>query len=295
MLRKAGLIAHPVLLSTRSHGMLTPTSPTVSDFNYTIVQVIIDNKPMLFDATEPNLPAGMIPFRCLNINGMLIKKDAPEEIPLTNTSSRTNTSVVMELAEGKLVGNMTTRTSGQNAFDFREEVKDAGGSKEYFEKLKNNSSDIKYLSYSFANLDSIYLPLDKKYKFSIENPNENENTILYINPILSERLQKNPFTSPTREYPVDYGSPVLVNYTLNIKIPEGYLAEELPKNKSYVLDDKAGSYSYQIGQTNGQIILSTRFKIEKSLFLPINYEHLKTFYDLIVAKESEQIILKKSN
>jgi hypothetical protein len=293
MLRKAGLTADPVLLSTRSNGMLTPTSPSINDLNYLIIQAIIDGNPILLDATEPNLPAGLIPFRCLNWNGILIKKDASKEIPLTNTGSRSNNSVFMELSDGKFVGNMNLKTIGLSAFNFREEVKDAGGAKDYFEKLKNNSSDIQYLDYSFANLDSINLPMDRTYKFSIDNPVENEDSILYVNPILIDRLQKNPFTSPKREYPVDFGTSFFSNYILIFKIPEGYKVDELPENKSFALDEKAASYAYLAGQADGQITLNTRFKIDKSLFLPSEYENLKAFYDLVVAKESEQIILKK--
>jgi hypothetical protein len=44
---------------------------------------------------------------------------------------------------------------------------------------------------------------------------------------------------------------------------------------------------------DNRIILNLRFSIDKSLFLPEEYKNLKEFFDLIVAKEAEQIVLKK--
>jgi len=303
MLRQAGIKADPVLLSTRSHGILTPTSPTLSEFNYVIVQAMADNVPMLLDATEImlldateiNLPAGTIPFRCLNIEGVLIKKDAPTKVPLINKGSKTNILASLEMSDGKLTGTLRTNVSGVDAFDFRENVKEAGGEKDYFGKIKNNSVEIRYLDYSYTNIDNIYLPVEKNYKFELENSGESDAEILYINPILTARLQKNPFTSPSREYPVDFGSAFLVNYLLNFKIPEGYQVEELPKSKSVTLAENAGSYIYQIAQDAQQITINARFNIGKSLFVPDEYKNLQAFYDMVVAKEAEQIILKKIN
>lgn len=295
MLRKSGISADPVLLSTRDHGLLSPVFATLTDCNYVIAKAMIDGNPVLFDATEPDLPAGMIPFRCLNGNGVRILKESPEEVSLTNTASGKTTTITAELKDGKLAGKIVSRLTGLNAFNFREEVKKAGGAQEHFDKLKNKTADLQYLDFSYANLDSIYLQIEKNYTVENDQTAESENEILYINPILSERLQKNPFSSPSREYPVDFGNSFYEYYVLDLKVPEGYMVEELPQKKMFALGAKAGLYSYQAAEMNGRIIVSTRFKIEKPLFLPEEYNSLKSFFDLVVAKESEQIIFKKIN
>ena len=293
MLKAAGLTVDPVLLSTRKHRILSPSNPTLSDLNYVIVRVMVDQTPMLLDATEPNLPAGSIPFRCLNGKGILIRKGAPEDVLLMNLPSRTATSASLELVDGKLSGKLISKLSGEDAYDFRESVRVAGGSKEYFEKVKNNSTEIKFLDYTYTNLDSIHLGVDRMYQFQLENSVATDDAILYISPMLTERHQKNPFISPTREYPVDFGSSFVTSYIFSFKIPEGYQVEELPKAESVVLGDKDGSYVYQATNANGLITINIRFRINKTLFLPSEYEHLRKFYDMIISKESEQIVLKK--
>jgi hypothetical protein len=106
-------------------------------------------------------------------------------------------------------------------------------------------------------------------------------------------MQKNPFSAPTREYPVDFGLPFNENYRLILNVPDGYQVEELPKSKSFIMDNKDAVFAYQIGQIDNRIMLNIRFSVSKPLFLPAEYTALKDFFDLVVAKESEQIVLKK--
>lgn len=293
MLNEAGIEANPVILSTRKNGIISIVHASISDCNYVIARVVINGVPVLLDATEPNLPAGLIPFRCLNGKGRMIKKDNVEEVELTNVKSGSHTLISIELKDGKFTGNVISSETGLNAFAFRESVKDAGGQKEYFEKLRNKSSDIQYTDYSYTNLDSIYKPVEKRYNIILQNESEPDADILYFNPVLIDRITNNPFTSPTREYPVDYGVSSSEIYQLNLIIPDGYKVEELPQSRSFALGGKGGSFIYKIVQTDNIVSFSMRLNIDKTLLLPDEYINLQEFYNIIVAKESEQIVLKK--
>lgn len=69
-LREAGLSAEPVLLSTRSHGAVSQEFPLLEQFNYVVALVALpDKKELLLDVTEPLLPAGVLPTRCLSQAG----------------------------------------------------------------------------------------------------------------------------------------------------------------------------------------------------------------------------------
>jgi hypothetical protein len=293
MLQKAGISADPVILSTRDHGIISPVHASLSDCNYIIVRTTINDKPVFMDATEPNLPAGLLPYRCLNGKGIVIKTDSAEEIELANAPSVNNTMANLEIKQGKLTGKILNRLAGLDAFNFRQEVKKAGGQDAQFKLLKEKAEGIEYLNYSYTNLDSLYAPISKTYDVNIELNGDEDASILYIYPMVTERMTKNPFTTLTREYPVDFGVPYNETYKLNLVIPDGYQVEELPKSKSIVLDDKVGIFTYQIAQMDKRVVLNMRLSILKSLFLPSEYSNLKSFFDLIVAKEAEQIVLKK--
>lgn len=293
MLNEAGIAADPVILSTRKNGMISPAHPTLSDCNYLISRTMINGREVLLDATEPDLPAGTIPYRCLNGQGKLIKKESVEDVELANGKSGESTAVFVKVVDGKFTGNVISSEMGLSAFDFRESVKNAGGEKEYFDKLKNKSTDIHYVDYKYTNLDSIYLAVEKKYNFILQNDSEADADILYFNPVLFKRLTENPFTAPTREYPVDYGMPFFESYQLNLTVPDGYKVEELPQSKSFSLQDKSGSFIYSVAMADNNIVFSLRLTINKPIFLPDEYKMLQEFYNLIIAKESEQLVLKK--
>jgi hypothetical protein len=293
MLTEAGIEAYPVLMSTRSNGLISIVHPSLTDCNYVIVMAMINGAPILLDATEPNLQAGVLPFRCLNGTGRKIKREGVEEVNLTNARPTCYNVVNLEFKEGKFTGNILSRKTGLNAFDFRQSVKNAGGQKEYFEKLRNGSTDIQFDDYSFSNLDSLHLPVMIKYNISLRNESEPGADILYINPILVDRTTKNQFSLPTRVFPIDYGGVSSDIYQLNLIVPEGYKVEELPQSKTFALEGKSGSYNYQVKQTDNTISFSTRLTIDKTLFLPSEYKMLQEFFNIIVSKESEQIVLKK--
>ena len=294
MLKKAGIVANPVVLSTRENGMLLMTHASLSDCNYVIVQAIIDGKPILLDATEPNLQAGGIPFRCLNGNGHLIKDEESEEVPMVNQQSVENTLVELGIKDGKMTGSFNKKIAGLSAMNFRESVKTAGGSKEHFDKLKNSATDIDYVEYQYTNMDSINQPVYSKYNIALKEAPDSDAGIIYIDPVLIERQKSNPFTSPTRTYPVDFGLPFIQTYNFQLTIPEGYSVEELPKSASFGLSEKGGKFQYQVAQVGNKIVLNMRFSIDKAIFIPSEYLNLKEFYNLVINKQAEQIILKKT-
>lgn len=111
LLRSAGLDADPVLLSTRNHGIIFPNHPSISSFNYVIATVKINDNRYLLDVTEPNLPFGMLPERCLNGEGRMIKKNASGWINLIPQNACRN--VIM--GDFKITGNVIQGVVTQQA------------------------------------------------------------------------------------------------------------------------------------------------------------------------------------
>ncbi len=294
ILNSAGIKANPVILSTRQNGILSVTHPSISDCNYVIVEAIVDGKPILLDATEPNLQPGYLPFRCLNGDGHLITNEGSEPVPLLNPKSIENTLVELKIKDRKMSGTIKCQSFGLSAFNFRETVIKSGGKLEYFNKIKNSSTDLDYLAFQFNKLDSLNQPVDVEYKIAYKDgADANSAGIIYIDPILINRQKNNPFTVPVREYPVDFGVPYSETYTLQLTIPEGYGVEELPKSRSLIMEGKGGQFNYVVTQVGNDIVLKLSISIDKALFVPSEYQILKDFYDLIITKEGEQIVLKK--
>ncbi|TAE50157.1 MAG: transglutaminase, partial [Bacteroidetes bacterium] len=118
---------------------------------------------------------------------------------------------------------------------------------------------------------------------------------IYVKPLLNEATEKNPFTQESREYPVDFAYPILERYTLILSPPEGYVIEELPKPASFSMPGGAAKFTLNAAVAAGNVQLISTVELKQVSFYPEEYSALKQFFDLIVAKQSEQIVLKKVN
>ena len=118
--------------------------------------------------------------------------------------------------------------------------------------------------------------------------------MIYLNPFLYSKQAENPFKLEKREYPVDFGYSFDKLYMIKIIIPEGYVIEEMPKAKMFMLPNNASKYSYNAVQTGNMITIISNLQINNSLFTQAEYPNLREFFNQVVAKQAEQIVLKKS-
>ncbi len=59
------------------------------------------------------------------------------------------------------------------------------------------------------------------------------------------------------------------------------------------LPNKDGKFIYQISTLGNKLICTLSFAINKSLFLPTEYDFLKQFYQMVINKQNEPVVLKK--
>lgn len=127
---------------------------------------------------------------------------------------------------------------------------------------------------------------------------EDENAspgVLYFNPIMAGRWTKNPFKSKERIYPIDLGTGISASFIGNFTLPEGYALEEMPKAEIVVLPDKGGKFSYQVRQVGNVIQVNTMIQVSRTRFLPEEYPDLKEFFERVVQKHAQQLVIKKKN
>lgn len=82
-------------------------------------------------------------------------------------------------------------------------------------------------------------------------------------------------------------------YSFNMEVPEGYVVDELPKPAIVKFNEDEGIFQYLIQQQDNHIQLRSRVKLTKANFAPEEYPSLREFFDHIVKKQAEQIVLKK--
>ncbi len=81
-----------------------------------------------------------------------------------------------------------------------------------------------------------------------------------------------------------------MSYTL----PEGFAVESLPAAQRLVSEDKSFQFTYSISNLGNTIQVVHDFSINKTMFLPDEYDMLKTLYASILNKHNEKIVLKRT-
>jgi len=295
MLREAGFECYPVVLSTRSNGLIFPVHPSMSSFNYVVAMVKLDGKNYLLDATEPYTAPNLLPERCLNRKGRIIDKKINDWVNLQQGHS----AAYQSKCNLTLNDDLTMKGEFKNDyFEFaaeekRNEVAKYSEPDKYFESLNKNLGGAELSNGEIINLDSLNKEITLKGEISLKDRLTVAGDMIYFSPIIFHQMNENPFKLEKRNYPVEFSSPMSGMKTVQIIIPENFKIEELPKPVSYVLPDKSARFTYNTLQTGNTIIFTSTFQIQKDLYLPVEYANLKEFYNMVVNKEQEQVILKK--
>lgn len=294
MLEKAGLDVYPVLVSTRDHGFVREASPISSQFNYVFCLVKTENKLIPLDATDKLLPTGVLPERCLNGRGFVVSRNGSHSWIDLKSPVKSRTYYNTELAlggDGELKGKVQADRSGYHANVKRKSYL-ANGEEAYVNNMVGGRS-WKVGKSEFANAKDVSQSFKEVHDVVIEDHVTIAGPMMYINPFLVLKMEENPFRLEKREYPVDFGSPMEELLICKITIPDGYAVDELPKSQLLKLPDNAAKYTYSMTQAGNVIMLTSNLQINNSLFSQDEYPHLREFYNIIVAKQAEQIVLKK--
>ncbi|MEM6966666.1 MAG: DUF3857 domain-containing protein, partial [Bacteroidota bacterium] len=294
-LRAAGFDASPVVLSTRSNGMLPLMFPSADKLNYVISKVDIGEKTYYLDATDDFCPAGVLPYKCFNGEAVILGKKELQQVllkPSQKLKSATQSTLSLD-KDGTLEGVVKKTKTGYAAINFRKKYARSNSEDDLLEKLENEAPGLSIESHKFEGLNNIYEGLKEEYEVVIEEKAEVTGNMIYINPMLNNALTENPFKLEVRKYPVDYAIPIEETYMLKLEIPDGYAVETLPEISKIALPEKAGQFSYSAKMVGGEIMVLSRLRINKTLFLEDEYALLKQFYNIIVKKHAEQIVLKK--
>lgn len=294
MLKYADINADPVILSTRSHGFTYAMYPVLERFNYTICLAHLDGKDIFLDASQPRLGFGRLTPDCYNGHARIVNATATAlEFSADSLLEKKVTSVfISQDDKGDIAGRFQQSPGYYESHSIREEVKQKG-SDDFFNTVKKTyGPDIAELSNTkIDSLDNLEQNVNISYDFKL---NQGKDDIIYMNPMMAEGYKQNPFKSAERFYPVEMPYTMDETYIFSMLVPDGYKVDELPKS-TIVKYNEAGDalFEYRISESGGVISLRSRILIKKTLFQPDEYNILREFFNMIVKKQKEQIVLKK--
>ncbi len=293
LLRSVDIEAHPVLISTRAHGKINQFYPRFAAFNSVIVLARIDGKNVLMDATIAYLKPGELPYKDINGKGLVAVKDNSYWVNLLGNEQAYHTSMVMaSIKEDQLTAQIQVGYKSLSATSKRGSIAEEGKEK-YIENFKEKNSDWEIIEYEIKNENDITKTLTEKIIANNFDNIDVEDDIIYLPAVLAGGEDENPFKSDTREYPVDFATPMFEKNVIVITVPEGYQVDELPKPTKVVLPNNDASFVYNAVKNGPNIQVVTQTSIKKTLFLPQEYQLLKELFRNIIEKQGEQIVLKR--
>lgn len=292
----AGLDAEAVLLSTRENGLINKLFPVTSEFNYVIAKVNIGGQSYLLDATEPLLPFGLIPIRCVNDQGRVMSLNKASywiDLKASQKESKTYSLQLTLQDDGKLTGKISSISSGYAGYYKRQAIKKSSSLDEYVEKLEERWPKMKILKSEIENIDSLDKPVTEVYEVEINAfDNLNKDRILF-NPFLMDRIEENPFKLAERTYPVDLGAPSETRVLLELNFPGKFEVSGKPETVGLALPNQGGKFIMQVNQQENGLSFYQLTQLDKSVYAPEEYPYLKELFNKMVLTQKADVVLKK--
>jgi len=295
-LQSADLNANPVLLSTRDNGLPNSLYPVLSDFNYVVVQLVIDTNTYLLDATDHYLPFGLLPERCLNGKGRLLAKKNSVEIDLTPKSKGriVNTLNIKLGNDGELKGAFQVSSFDYKALEKRKSIKSFSNLESYRKELIERWSlkDVKNLT--IENLDDHEKPLLEKMEIEFNPHDASSVAQIYFNPFMVGQWNANPFKSTQRNFPIDFGVSQEEITLLSVEFPASFKIDEKPPNVALALPNKGGTSKFSYTELNDKLNIYYSLNLTKPIYDAAEYLSLKDLFErMIQIKQTDLVFVKK--
>lgn len=289
LLKSAGVEAYPVILSTRGNGLISLQHPFQQFFNYVLVMAVTGDRVYLIDGTDPLLHYSVLPEKCMNVHGLVVKPKSEEWITIqqrTTSLLQKNLTVrvdpetsqaeadVMYLATGPAAHRLRSIYSGNpdNLTHYLNEIN------------KINTNEVKTSPNDAPNKPFTFF-------FTAGKSVDNVSDKLFIAPFCNLNLEKNPFTQSKRTLPVDLVYLREESYKSTIMIPEGYRIEHLPEIQS--IENDVISFNYEITCMDNRIIVDAGYSFKQFYILAEAYEQLKGDFNTMIKCFSDMIVLAK--
>jgi hypothetical protein len=292
MLYHVGIEASPVILSTIQNGRTFEWNPILEKYNKTIAVCLVINKVYYLDASDKFMAFGKIPFECYNGHARIIRGNSlgvnlsPDSVKEIKHSKL----LIINDSNGKWSGTFSSTLGFYQSAVLRKSIKEKGIN-EVVKSIQLQNDAILTTPPEFENIDNKDECI--RVSFKVEGLNEDNNNIVYINPVIGEIYTENPFKNEDRLYPVEMPYAFEESYDSEIDIPSGYIAEDIPETYQILLNGGDGLFEYIVTQKPGSIIVHSRIVLHKAIYPASEYADLRDFFKDIVKKHNQQIVFKR--
>ncbi len=283
--RQAGLVAYPVILSTRGHGIPHPTYPNYEDFNYVIGAVLVGEEVYLCDASS-SFGFGQLPTACLNGKGWLVRQEGGLWVNLKQNAKGSITVSSTYQVGDEIVAKHQSKYAGYDALKEKAFLF-SNGEESYKDRLAT--------AFEEGEVDNVQVnDSPESLKWAVDCSIDLEDgEMVYLKPIQTGTVLENSFRREERASPIDFPYAVQRRVIVQVQLADGFEVVELPQPAVVSLPDNAGQFSYSISQNGSTISISSVFSLKKPDYSTDEYPYLRQFFQMAADKNNELIVLKR--
>ena len=296
MLGDVGVKAVPVVMSTRSHGRLPQTYPSLHKLNTFIVGIPNNGTMLYLDASCTDGYLNVLPANLYTAQARIIQKSAKGKWENLQKVGEGKTLVNIKAiltAEGEMKGTASVLYTGNMAAEERKAFRTASDSIAFVtDKARQNSIEI--TDCKMTDHRDMAPTLKEEYTFIRHGDVTGDH--IYINPYPEVPITNNPFLEADRLLPVEFPFKQMFNMTVRLRLPEGWELEEMPKNSIITAKDKSISGDLLCDQDeSGELVLQYRFRLNNVVYTNEEYDTLKQLFELFAIRSKDMLVVKKKS
>jgi transglutaminase-like putative cysteine protease len=316
MLRDIGIDTFPVVINIH-RGVAGPeVPPRLHIFNHVILAIRLPDEVkdpellavvkhpqfgrlLYFDPTDEETPFGSIRGELQANYALLVTPQGGEllslpALPLSVTGINRHGNLTVDI-RGVLQGSVQEVREGDSAmrqrYSLRAVEKDADRIKPVESLMAHSLSTFQITKASITNLKQRDLPFKFDWTFYSQDYAKTAGNLLLLRPrVVGTKADDILETKEPRKYPVEFEGPRRDTDSFVIKIPVGYVVDDLPPPTD--VDFSFGSYHSKTEAVGDTILYTRTFEI-RELSVPVSKaDDLKKFYRIIATDERNTAVLK---
>ncbi len=296
LLRDAGLVAYPVLVSTRDNGRINMTSPSWRQFDKVMALVSINKHDYVLDATDKYTSPKLIPWEVHYSDGLVIEKLETHEWGWQTLWNEKDAFRELILIHGDIDENGVMKGQASvTSYDYSRAKKMSAlqeGKDQFIEKyFSSRNLSVHIDSSMITNADVDTVPLTQNVWFNQKLTSSGN--YKYFSTNLFTGLEENPFTSDRRFSDIFFGANQSYDIVESFIIPDGYVFDGSPKNITMIMPDTSIVFSRIISIQNDLASIHITLKFKKPVFQVDEYDAFKEFYKKLFGMLNEQIVIKR--
>ena len=313
LLATQGIESFPLIVNSGSGRYVAPDWPSPTQFNHAILAIKVDDtvvtpavidhpilgRLLIFDATNPYAPPGLLPEEDCGGHGLLIAGNKGELITLPELqpqNNQTELKITAKLqANGTVDGSIEEKTSGLASTEKRSIYRTLSSAdyRKQIERKLNGSMPAATLTKIEPDDHFDQAEFSLQTQFTAPNHGKSMRDVLLIfKPVLVSRLSGASLKKEKRLQPIVI-TPESFSEKSQIELPAEFHIDELPA--PIELKSAFGKYSARVTADGTKNIL-----VERSLELSLatipaaDYDSVRSFFEKIAQAEQAPVVLRRN-